>query len=523
MKKVILVFVPGAAPNCIPLGIASLFAYAQNALPDIAISMVDLSILFWNRLAVGDKIGRDETEALYQTADAFFNKTLYLEKRHKMAALMTRWQQITHSLMTRLSGDKQEMDPWYTATLFEKLEVTDTDIVALSAAYPEQLFHAAVIARLLKSRYPNLTVVLGGSALPSIHPSTFMAAVPQLDGLYLGEGEQGLVDYILGQSHESRGWMVRERGQITSGRRPLAIPMQNLPAPSFHDLHISTRWMPTPVLPVAFSRGCKWRKCAFCCHNFGFAGYRTNDYARFATHLEQLQQQYHAAYFYFTDQYIDANALHGIATEILKRKLQIRFHVMGRPTSDYTREVLELLFEAGCRWISWGVESGAQSLLDGCQKGTQVAAVARVLKHSHLAGINNLAMMVFGLPGTNDALFQETLDFATDVSPWVDAFTDSSFQLFEGTPYYNRAQAMGIFPGENEILFKVGNVAVVSNRLAYRYTSQNGEPVLPPGPGEVALWQRWKAWIRGESFFETLSAEHYLLIADHLSKAPLLN
>lgn len=521
MKKLNLVFVPGASPTCIPLGIASLSAYLKKTLSDVDVSTTDLSILLWNQLRSQSAGANGDATNPFVDRDRFYTPNTYAAQWQLAAPIHGKWHRITQSLSAALQRDETRVPDFYAAALHSAMKLDTTDILALSAAYPEQLIHAAVIARLVKAQRPDVTILLGGSALPSIHPDTLLNAVPQIDLLYLGEGEQGICEFLQDTQSFDRGWIGQCNGEHVSGKRPRAIPMQSLPAPDFSAFDLSRYWMPTPVLPVAFSRGCRWRKCAFCSHNFGFAGYRTDDYARFVDHLVQLQSVHRTGYFYFTDQYIDAASLAGIANEILKKKLQLRFHVMGRPTSDYTRDILDLLFAAGCRWISWGVESGAQSLLDTCRKGTRVQDVADVLENSHRAGINNLAMMVFGLPGTSPERFQQTLDFAASVSDWVSAFTDSSFQLFEQTPYFQNAASIGIVPGDNEVLFSIGDKRVISNRRSY--AQRNGcEQMEPPaGAEEVALWKRWKTWVRGESFFETLPAEHYLLYADRLSNAPL--
>ncbi|MBN2715940.1 MAG: radical SAM protein [Deltaproteobacteria bacterium] len=521
MRKITLAFVPGASPTCIPLGVASLAGFLKKERPALEVTTVDLSIRFWERLLQADGQGA-RLLAFFHGADGnFFEEDAYTEAWRELTPYHQRWQALTLEIDYALKNGETLTDSWYGEVLFETLCLAPDHILLLSAAYPNQLLHAAMVAILVKRRFPGVTVLLGGSALPSIDPESLLLAVPEIDRVYLGEGEEGVLDYLSDRSGDGRGWMYLEGTQTILAKRPRAIPMHRIPTPLFEGLDVTRRLMPTPVLPVAFSRGCRWRKCAFCSHNFGFAGYRTNDVFHFVDQLAQLQQTYGTGYFYFVDQYIDAHSLDGIASEIIRQQLQIRFHVMGRPTSDYTPALFQKLYASGCRWISWGVESGAQALLDGCNKGTSAAAVATVLKDCHGAGINNLAMMVFGLPGTTPSLFQETLDFSNDVSDCTHAFTDSSFQLFENTPYHKNASIHGIDPAENEILFAVGAKQVISLRRAYVLRREDGIAAVRPGPDEVALWKRWKCWVRGDVFFETLPAEHYLLFADHLSAHPL--
>jgi len=169
------------------------------------------------------------------------------------------------------------------------------------------------------------------------------------------------------------------------------------------------------VLPVLFSRGCRWRKCRFCAHNASFAGYRRKEAHAFVDELEGYQRKHGADHFYLADQYVEAADLDRVADEILRRRLKVFFHVMGKPTKDYTSQGLDKLFRAGCRWICWGVESGSQRLVDLINKGTRVQDMEELLRDAADAGISNLAMMIFGLPTSTDLDFRQTVRFLEGV------------------------------------------------------------------------------------------------------------
>ena len=84
---------------------------------------------------------------------------------------------------------------------------------------------------------------------------------------------------------------------------------------------------------------------------------------------------------------------------IIASKLKCSFHIMARTLGSYTPALLEKAARAGCCWISWGMESGSQKLLDIMRKGTEVKTSAEVIKTASSFGISNLLMMIFGAPG----------------------------------------------------------------------------------------------------------------------------
>ncbi|MFN2371119.1 MAG: radical SAM protein, partial [Candidatus Krumholzibacteriia bacterium] len=300
---------------------------------------------------------------------------------------------------------------------------------------------------------------------------------------------------------------------VRTNRKPDTLAAGGVPLPLFEDLDPPARWNPTPVLPVVFSRGCKWRRCRFCAHNLSYSGYRRQAAARFADYLGALQDRWGADHFIFADQYVDAEDLEDLARAITERGLRLHFHVMGRPTAAYTRARLELLARAGCRWISWGVETGSARLLEACGKGTTPAEIRQVMTDAADAGIHNLMMMIFGLPGSTDADLQATLDLVADLGAAAGGVTSSRFQLFDRTPYAVRAEAHGLRVTGREVLFSRGGQPVHSLRLFHQERAADGSWRPPRSTIELARWDEFCRWTRPASPLDGLCCEHTLLHA----------
>ncbi len=516
MKKLILVYCPGASPTTVPLGVCSLTAYIRINCNDVEVRQADLSIGM--RLSCFDNTEEANLALPFFTGQLgnFFDSSVYSAYQSELFSFFERWRAEERALSEALSKDFVSVEvEQYASRLDSLITLTGEEIVALSAAFPEQVLHAVFIAKILKRKHPELTILLGGSALSVVDVDDLLAAVPELDFIFRGEGEIGLSEFLKG-IHPSliNGFSFRINNITKSNPAPTSVRPEMLPSPDLSDLSLKSYLNPVPVVPVLFSRGCKWRKCRFCSHNFSFSGYRKHSFECFVNTLSYYKLQNGISMFYIADQYISAEDLLGISEEILRQNLDIRFHVMGRPSNDYSPKVLETAFAAGCRWISWGAETFSSRLLDICNKGTNPTDIVQVLKNSKKAGISNLAMMIFGLPGSNDFELQQTLDTASNVSDVVDAFTSSCFQLFEHTPFFKRAEEFGLIPEERETLFIVSGKPVHSYRRSYSIRLDNGGRALPQAAVEAAKWKQWQLFVRGgESFFESLPAEHYLLFA----------
>lgn len=515
MKSVNLLFVPGANATYLPLGIASLYGYIRNHIPACDIYARDLSIALWNELASADLSVSLAVRFFQGQVGNFYDESLYRSYSENLQPLYHSMKKLEESIHRWLTtGEESPEFCQFRLFLQSEMNGNDTDMTALSAMYPGQIPFLAAIAKILKEEFPAMTLIAGGAAFSAIDIDEMAKVLPEVDIFYRGEGEEGFASLIRGDDLASiPGVVYRSASAIITNGKPPAVQLDTLPMPDFSFCRLNEYHSPEPVLPVLFSRGCRWRRCGFCSHNFSFAGYRTHEAQRFVNTLAHFRQQGIRS-FYFADQYIGADDLEAIAVEILNRGLEIRFHVMGRPTTEYTPERLQLLFSAGCRWISWGVESGSQKLLDICHKGTTVADVQNVLRDTALAGISNLAMMIYGMPTSTEAAFDETIEFCNEISSEVDAFTASSFQLFAGTPFWIKRNRLHLETSKREILLTIANKPIHSNRWGYSFLDENGMKITPPGPVEVEKWKRWALWVRGgTTFFETLPSEHYLLFA----------
>jgi len=521
----VFIFPPPASPSYIPLGTASVFSFLSQKTPTGTPELFDLNIETWYWLGKNDRSienmlafmrgewGHFYDAAQYEQEVETWNLTKELmERLLNDANLYLKTGERTHGLERLLDFQR------------ERVMGSDPELICFSVMYPKQLIFALALSVYIK-RIPELhdvKIVLGGAMLSFVNGRELLSSCLEIDGIVQGEGELPAWQLTSGERFDRiQGMLYRDKGTVKLNPKPDTMSLHTIPSPDFHPFHPGRYLNPEPVLPMLYSRGCRWRKCLFCAHNLSFSGYRTKRVVNLVDEIEACGAMFGARCFYFADQYIGINDLMLIADEILKRRLTVYFHYMGQPTGDYNRETFEKLFEAGCRWISWGVESGSQRLLDLINKGTNVEGIARVLTRSHEAGIRNIAMMLFGLPSSTDGDFNRTVDFLNDLSGSIDVVTASSFNLYRGTGFERQAGLFGIEVTGSQELLKTARGTVHGLRLDYREIDGNGLGGPPRGPIEVAEWERKKGWIFEPSIHTLMCAEHYLLYAVRSARSGL--
>ncbi len=523
--QAVLVFAPSANPTYMPLGIAFLSEYIRVNVPGFDLKPLDLNIHLWNHIAAQNGEFATCRDFMQGKRDDFYNKPLYL-------AYQQAWKQMSEvidrfSASAKVYLETDAMDEPLRGMLDYQCSLLltgDPQFVGFSVMYPAQVIPSLALAKYigtleLKNR-PQ--IVFGGATISVMDANELLTACDFIDAILMGEGETGLKMLCEGEQFgKIPGLCFRNGSKIVKNNKPDTAGLAHLPLPHFGGFDLNLYFNPEPVVPVLFSRGCKWRKCRFCAHNFSFSGYRKHNVTGFVDYLAQLNRTLGTRHFYFGDQYVDACDMKLLGEEILARRLNIAFHIMGRPTADYTPKILETMSRAGCRWISWGVETGSQRLLDISNKGTTVATVKQVLADTRNAGISNLPMMIYGLPTSTDADLDQTFDFIDEVCDYCDDITSSSFKLFDRTAFAAQPIKYGLKITSPEVIFSRGGTDVHSLRLFFKEIGQDGSYRNPRGHIEVDRWKWRRKMMRFDSVYTELCCEHYLLYAQHHSTPPV--
>lgn len=107
-------------------------------------------------------------------------------------------------------------------------------------------------------------------------------------------------------------------------------------------------------------------------------------------------------------------------------------------------ELLREMYDAGCRQVLIGVETGSPRLLEAVNKGLTVETMERAAAEVHDAGIELYAMMVSGLPGETEEDARATEHLLRTIRPEYTEFL--SYTPYPNTPLYEDAVREGFVP-----------------------------------------------------------------------------
>jgi len=510
--RISLVFPPRTGPTYMPLGVACLAAVAARK--NVPLDLFDANLELWNFLCDSDSALGAMRDFARGPLTAFLNPQGYAVSWRPMAEARMQIDELELQAKHYLAGEG--LDSALQALLDRqsaRIARTTPELVAFSAMYLDQLPFILAQAKYFKS---GCRVIIGGAAMSALSPVELLEAAPFVEAVLTGEGEIPFELLLDGRAPaEIPGCYYRNNGGIAfSGKTAVPEDLSLLPPPDFTRLADGGYFNPVPVMPVYGCRGCKWRRCRFCVHNNSFGRYRQRPAMTVALEMQERQIRSGCRHFYVVDQYVDPFYLNELSNAILTLKLDCRFQIMARTSAEYTPALLAKAARAGCCWISWGMESGSQQLLDIMNKGTRVEPSLEVIRNASAEGISNLLMMIFGAPGSNAVRLDETFAFLDRAWSHIDGMTASAFVLFDQTAFSRHASHYGLeILGNNRILALEGK-PVHDMKLRFRRESEEGHAESPLAAAEIEAWERRKVWLPPLPFHGRLCCEHYLLYAD---------
>lgn len=161
------------------------------------------------------------------------------------------------------------------------------------------------------------------------------------------------------------------------------------------------------------SRGCP-DKCNFC-HNYWGNIVRYREPESIAVEMEKLQNQHNARRVFFLDPNftINKNWAQDVARNVAQKGIKIPWGVQTR--IDYTdKKTLEVLADANCDTVCYGVESLDDDVLAKMNKGITSKQIRTTFDMTKEAGIIPQAFIILGSPGETRDSIQKTIDFLVE-------------------------------------------------------------------------------------------------------------
>ena len=283
---------------------------------------------------------------------------------------------------------------------FEYIEQNKIDVVGFSLYYcnKQQTFW---FAEQLRKRMPHITTIVGG---PDCHMHVPPADL--FDIAVVGEAERNILDAL--EIIETKG---RPQQQLVLSQKDgERLDLNNLPWADYSHFNLSDYEMPNGV-NAEFSRGCT-AKCVFCSETH-FWKYRGRSAGSTLEEILALNEQYGIDYVWFLDSLVNGNTreLRAFAKGITASGKSIKWTGYARCDARMDSEYYDDIAAGGCHMLSYGLESGSNSVLKDMDKRITVDVVEQNLADGTRVGIAAHANWIVGFPTETQFNFYESLQF----------------------------------------------------------------------------------------------------------------
>ncbi|MBQ9553322.1 MAG: B12-binding domain-containing radical SAM protein [Clostridia bacterium] len=288
-------------------------------------------------------------------------------------------------------------------------------IIGCSFLSPMPLKDAIAVSTEAKKR--GIFVVWGGP---------FVSSVPELclslgcfDTISLGEGEQTWLElaetFEKGEDwHNIKGLAYLQEGKLVKTEEREFLDLSTLPPINYEHIEdfealFLTYYDYDGVFGMYLSKGCT-QNCTFC-YNRGFHNNcrRQRPIEVVIEEAKYLKEKHGIKAIGFQDELFAGNKqnLAEICHAFIDANLGLYWGCMTR-IGIFDEEDFQLMYDAGCRWIEFGVESGSRSELKRMKKGLVPERVPVDLQICNKIGITTLCYFIVGFPDETEEELKET-------------------------------------------------------------------------------------------------------------------
>lgn len=288
-----------------------------------------------------------------------------------------------------------------------------TEVFAISHLFLHQWPLLSNLCDLLKESFPKSIIVVGGENATSFYPEILKNK--NIDYCVIGEGEEVIVQIIENYGFEEKIRAIKGvaflKGNtvVTNGRAPRIINIGELPPPAWEDFPLQNYFSVTDghgmhvgkSLPVMATRGCPYQ-CTFCSSPESWTTrYVLRSPQNVIDEMLYLRKRFGIENINFADLTLmtNINWIKEFCQLLIDQKINMSWQIPTGTRSEILKpDILKLIKDSGCDYVSYAPESGSPRLLKEVQKRVNLDKLEYSLTEAHKLGLKTRIFIIFGHP-----------------------------------------------------------------------------------------------------------------------------
>ncbi|MCH8209425.1 MAG: radical SAM protein, partial [Nitrospinae bacterium] len=344
--------------------------------------------------------------------------------------------------------------------VFPAIEKEKPDVVGISIGTPIQLMSGTTFAQLIKRKYPDIHITVGGNIITRLKDELSKKKVffeKVFDSMICYEGEHSLVwlvealDAKRPLSEVSNLIYMDESGEVIVNKKLHTEDVSQLPIPDFDGLPWELYFAPEKLVPYLGTRGCYWGECTFCDHGAGYIDrFRAKHPDQIVEELAQLKKKHNARHFLFTDESFPPALFIKLPQLMIEANLDIYWTTLIRFESQLVApEIWDAAAKSGCRTLYFGLESANERIIKLVKKDTKIDVAINNMEQARRVGIWSHVMGFFGFPSETQEEAEDTRRFLLDHQDIIHSVEIYFFVLYKHAPVFKTVEDYKIEVQEN--------------------------------------------------------------------------
>jgi anaerobic magnesium-protoporphyrin IX monomethyl ester cyclase len=260
--------------------------------------------------------------------------------------------------------------------------------------------------------------IVAGGPIATARRGPLLKAIPEIDMLVVGEGELPFSRLLSGTP--TNGLVFRQGTQIVDlGDGDVVDNLDELPFPDYslvdlsrYEEHLSYAYNHRRQGVLLTSRGCPFL-CTYC-NTFAGKTARLRSAENVVAEMEQMSREHAIEDFYVVDDIfnMDRKRTENIFQRIIRLRQNWRLYFVNGLRADImTRELVDLMADAGTVWVTYAVESGSSRIQKLVKKNMRLGQAAEIINYSQGRGMVVNINTMYGFPTETPADAQQTLEY----------------------------------------------------------------------------------------------------------------
>jgi len=326
--------------------------------------------------------------------------------------------------------------------IIDQLQINKDTVIGLSVAFGEQFPEALRIAKIIRDKYQDIPMIIGGSQINLFHSSQIEQLIKYslFDKIVIGNSENEISKIFIDATRN----VDTEIHRCNPLHKNILV---NLPTPQFNNEDIKL-YLGNLLLPVLATKGCYWGKCTFCDYSkmnaFCNPSYITRPASDVLDEISYLKKQFKPLKIMLVSDGLSPTWYRKLCELAIANEISLSTWSYMLHSKRLNNDFFSILKQAGVASINFGTESTSNRILKLMNKMVRRNTIINNIRHAHNHRIDAVVNIIIDFPTMTFDECKSVADDIIDLNDVITILNPQNFELTVDTKIHNTPEKFEI-------------------------------------------------------------------------------